>query len=100
MLLGNRTNIDYKMHSILLCRSESKARMRTWMNMWKKLKDDYDGLAKVHASHAFLISLKDTLGLSSVEVLSNYHIIKMLFSMHSLKVIAFIKANPGGKMGQ
>lgn len=68
--------------------------------MGKKLKGDYDGLDKVHESHAFLISLKDTLGLSSVEVLSNYHIIKMLFSMHSLKVIAFIKANPGGKMGQ
>lgn len=64
------------------------------------MKDDYDGLAKVHESHAFLISLKYTLGLSSVEVLSNYHIIKMLFSMYSLKVIAFIKANPGGKMGQ
>lgn len=100
MLLENRTNIDYKIHSILLCRSESKARMGSWMNMWKILKDDYDGLAKVHESHAFLISLKDTLGQSSVEFLSNYHIIKMLFSMYSLKVTACIKTNPGGKMEQ
>lgn len=66
----------------------------------KKLKDDYDGLAKAHESHVLLISLKDTLGLSSVEFLSNYHIIKMLCSMYSLKVIAFIKTNPGGKIEQ